>query len=109
MALNWRLGLFRLWLVAAILFALAVAVRSYSSVMDAFKESDFVMKYADHKNGIAMPQACSAARGIKGSDYRVGDIPGAPPEQSFTEADRHCWYAMVDFSPPLSGIQQNPG
>jgi hypothetical protein len=94
MTMNWRLGLFRLWLVAAILFALSVAMVSYSTVRDAFTESDFVEKWADNKDGIAMPQACAAARGIEGSDYLVGRIPGSDP---FTKADRNCWYTMVDF------------
>ncbi|HMF66103.1 MAG TPA: hypothetical protein VK602_00665 [Phyllobacterium sp.] len=94
MTLNWRLGLFRLWLVGAILFALAVSAVGYSSVRDAFTRPDFIPKYSDNKEEIAIPQACSAARGIKGPDYRVGRIPGSIES---IEKDRNCWYRMADF------------
>jgi hypothetical protein len=37
--MNWRLGLFRLWIVGSVLFVLAVAFVSYTDIEEEFEDA----------------------------------------------------------------------
>ncbi len=83
--MNIRQGMFRLWVVASILFVIAVGVLSYSGIRQEFKNAytdwDAVLK---EYGGYALyPTDCGKARGTVGTDYSVSDYL--------------CWYKIEDF------------
>ena len=80
--MNWRRGLFRLWIVGSALFVLAVAFVSYADIkeeFDAVASTPHVLK-ADER---AVALLCADARGTADADY-------------ITFKD-NCWYSMTTF------------
>ena len=72
--MNWRRGLFRLWIVGSVLFVIAVAVISYSEIKEQFDDWE-----------VAVPMLCANARGAAGEDY--------------AEISGNCLYGMSKFRP----------
>jgi hypothetical protein len=92
--MNWRRGLFRLWIVGTGLFVLAIAFVSYSEIKREFNAvglSQFLL----------LPQLCGDARGVAGKDYttKAGQSPG--PWDTYTKPNffDNCWYEMSKFRP----------
>ena len=86
MRMNIRAGLFRLWVVASVLFIVAVAVASYSDIRNEFHvaNTDYDA-IAEQVGGYSLlPAFCNLARGSSGIDYT-------------TEKDGLCWYKLQDF------------
>jgi hypothetical protein len=84
--MNLRRGLFRLWIVAGILFALGVAVVSYSGIRDEFRVAAWDNSGAatDKWGGyVLLPTACDEVRGNAGTDYST--------------SESLCWYTIKDF------------
>jgi len=80
--MNWRRGLFRLWIVGSALFVLAVAFVSYDDIgaeFDSVASTPHLLK-AD-KRAVAL--RCADARGTADADY-------------ITFKD-NCWYPMMTF------------
>jgi hypothetical protein len=70
--MDLRRGLFRLWVVGAVLFAAVVIAANYSRIRREFDEADWVtVKFVK----------CTEARGTAGRDYRE-------------EADKSCMYEL---------------
>jgi hypothetical protein len=93
--MNWRRGLFRLWIVGTALFVLAVAFIGYSNVKEKFAglaSTTHVLKVNEPAIGLL----CADAQGVADVDYlRTGD---------------NCWYAMSAFQrlyPEYSGLSEN--
>jgi hypothetical protein len=82
--MNWRRGLFRLWIVGTVLFVIAVAFVSYSEIKQQFEPEIWV---DDTTGDLQVPQLCGDARGVAGVDY------GTERRQRVTL----CWYAMPKF------------
>jgi hypothetical protein len=87
--MNWRRGLFRVWVALSILFAVTVIVVGYPEVKTAFERAHAAGHPAkfDPSKGVTLmvPVPCSAARGTKGMDYETfSSGPG-------------CWYEMPVF------------
>ena len=73
--MNWRPGLFRLWIVGSVLFVIAVAFISYADI-----KAEFASAAAIWPDEILVPVLCANARGVAEADYiKRGD---------------YCWYAM---------------
>jgi hypothetical protein len=64
--LNWRRGLFRLWIVGVTLFVIAAASISSSGI-----NKQFHVVLQEHTLGgeLVVPQLCFNARGVAGIDY----------------------------------------
>src|SRR2546423_12105671 len=74
--MNWRLGLFRLWIVGSALFVLAVASVTYSDIKAEFAALDgWNSRPADFE--LFLPRLCGKARGVAGTDYTTayGRLP----------------------------------
>jgi hypothetical protein len=93
--MNWRRGLFRLWIVGAALFVIAVGAISYSDIKAQFVA--VVPSPPPQRYEILVPQLCKDARGDAGTDYttRKGQNPG-PWD---TDPYQDCWYTMSKFRP----------
>jgi hypothetical protein len=78
---NLRRGLFRLWIVGAALFVLAVAFVSYSEIKKQFTTAADAVAWPGE---VAVPVLCADARGAADADY-------------FIEFSDNCWYAMSKF------------
>jgi hypothetical protein len=92
--MNWRRGLFRLWIVGSALFVLAVAFVSYSDIRREFNAvglSKFVL----------LPVLCGDARGVAGKDYttQAGQSPGPWDSYANPNSFDNCWYGMSKFRP----------
>lgn len=84
--MNIRAGLFRLWIVASVLFIVAVGVASYSDIRNEFRtaNTDWDATFEQYGGYGLLPALCDLARGSSGIDYTV-------------EKDGLCWYKMQDF------------
>ena len=93
--MNWRRGLFRLWIVGTVLFVLAVAFVSYNEIKRQFDETA-VQHWAEANSELYVPQLCGDARGVADVDYSTErgqrDYFGDKPNVFAT-----CWYAMSKF------------
>lgn len=91
--MNWRRGLFRLWIVGSALFVIAVAVISYSEIKEQFGSTGL-------QNYLLVPQLCGDARGVVGADYST---ERGPPNyfDKFDEPNSFatCWYDISRFRP----------
>src|SRR5215468_8666566 len=85
--MNWRRGLFRLWIVGSVLFVIGVAVISYSDVKAEFDTQKQQWE-------ILVPQLCGEARGVVGADYAT-DRRAPNFFDRFDEPHPFdtCWYA----------------
>ena len=83
--MNIRQGMFRLWVIASVLFVIAVGVSSYSGIRQEFKDAytdwDAVVK--EYGGYTLYPTDCEKARGTAGTDYSV--------------SKELCWYRIEDF------------
>jgi hypothetical protein len=89
--MNWRRGLFRLWIVGSALFVIAVAYVSYGDIKKEF-EASALQRYLEANSKLMVPVRCGQARGVVGTDYERN--PGFEPN----EVDS-CWYGMAKFRP----------
>src|SRR5262245_61788713 len=76
--MNLRRGLFRLWLVGAALWVLAVAFIGYGQIMDEFHEIA-LWNWVAANDGLVVPQRCGEARGVAGTDYGTQEGRGPGP------------------------------
>ncbi len=85
--MNIRRGLFRVWLVASVLFVLCIAGFSYNGIRQEFKNASTDWDAEVRKWGgyMLLPVDCSAARGTSGASYEVGKDDGL------------CWYKVEEF------------
>ena len=78
--MNWRRGLFRLWLVFSALFIVAITVLALPSVRNEFERARLPLQWPGH---LLVPADCTKARGKIGVDYeQLGQL---------------CWYKMEQF------------
>jgi hypothetical protein len=89
--MNWRRGLFRLWIVGSVLFVLAVASISYSEIKKQF-DATALIRYFEANIMLLVPQFCGQARGVAGTDYTTQQErdPGDPYAKP-------CWYDLPKF------------
>jgi hypothetical protein len=87
--MNWRRGLFRLWIVGSVLFVLAVAFISYSEIMQQF----------DDAATIAAHQAAQAASQPVEDGLTVYEVGIGPPPAPW--ATLGTW-ASIAFGIPLA-------
>jgi len=97
--MNWRRGLFRLWIVGSALFVIAVAVISYSEIKAQF-DATALQRWVEANDTLLVPQLCGEARGVAGTDYSTE----TGPPNYFEKFDNlnpfdKCWYAMSKFRP----------
>jgi hypothetical protein len=79
--MNWRVGLFRLWIVLSAIYLSVVLVMFAPSVIE-----DFKAQYAADDGGVILvPLACGSVRGTKGADYTT------------LSDDSNCWYELSKF------------
>jgi len=97
--MNWRRGLFRLWIVGSVLFVIAFAVISYSEIKAEF--SAVAPPPPPQGSEILVPQLCEEARGVAGTDYTTqkGQNPGPWDKYAKPEPYDDCWYTMSKFRP----------
>ena len=87
--INVRRGLFRLWIIFACLFAIAVGVASSGGIREEFRKASVTKEMWSRFGTLVptdslVPTDCSLARGNPWSDYSK-------------ESDGHCWYEMTKF------------
>jgi hypothetical protein len=82
--MNWRRGLFRLWLVFSVLFAIGAV--SFNYIKGEFDQLSF--KEAMKNDILMVPVDCSLARGAEKTDY-IKDINPS--------ARNACWYQSPKF------------
>jgi hypothetical protein len=94
--LNWRRGLFRLWIAGVTLFLIAATSISSSGI-----NKQFHVVLQEHTVGgeLLVPQLCFNARGVAGVDYstREGRSPGPWDVSKKPNPFDNCWYAMSKF------------
>jgi hypothetical protein len=97
--MNWRLGLFRLWIVGTVLFVIAVAFVSYSEIKTQFDGAD--IKNNPFADLMRLPVFCKDVRGVAGADYttKKGQDPGPWDEYAKPNPFDECWYPMSTFRP----------
>jgi hypothetical protein len=78
--MNWRRGLFRLWLVFSALFVIAITVVFFPSIRNEFEPTSFRPQWPGH---LLLPANCTQARGKIGVDYE--------------QFGQFCWYKMEQF------------
>ena len=85
--MNVRRGMFRLWAIGSVLFAIAVGAVSYSSITAEFRNAntDWDTEAAKFGGYSLLPADCSKARGVAGTDY------------TYSKNDALCWYKTEDF------------
>jgi hypothetical protein len=83
--MNSRRGLFRLWLVFSVLFAIGTFAVSFSYIKSEF---DDLSPKKVTKNSKMVPIDCSLARGAEKTDYIKKLDPSAP---------NACWYGLPEF------------
>jgi len=96
--LNWRRGLFRLWIVGVTLFVIAAASISSSGIN---KQFDVVLQEHILGGELLVPQLCFDARGVAGVDYSTQERrnPGPLDVSKKPNPFDNCWYAMSKFRP----------
>src|SRR5215468_9908976 len=94
--MNWRRGLFRLWIVGSVLFVLAVAFVSYSDIKAQFDDTKRLFEDLER-----LPVFCGDARGVAGTDYttRKGQDPG--PWDTYAKPDPMTIAGIRCDPPPL--------
>jgi hypothetical protein len=93
--MNIRRGLFRIWLVLSVLFAIAVGVLTYDSVKRGFDEAA-VMEMV-RGDQIIMPVMCGFARGVAGTDYTTKENQKPGPWDTYAKPNPFdtCYYMSV--------------
>jgi hypothetical protein len=84
--MNYRRGLFRLWIVGTTLFVLAIAVISYGKIKKQFEDNA--------KNVLLVAKYCGEARGRPDIDYsteKTTDFMAKPNAYAW------CWYTTSKF------------
>lgn len=83
--MNARRGMFRLWVVFSVLFAIGIAVTSYNEIRHEFRVADTDFDALAEKYGgyTVLPAGCVEARGVANRDY--------------SRSDGLCWYKVEDF------------
>jgi hypothetical protein len=96
--MNWRRGLFRLWIVGTVLFLLAIAAISYSEIRKQFQETS-LQQYLEANSELLLPVLCGKVRGVAGTDYttKQGQNPGPWDIYSKPNPFDNCWYTMSKF------------
>jgi hypothetical protein len=87
--MNWRRGLFRLWIIGTVLFVLAIAFISYSEIKKQFVDTAL-------ERFLLVPQLCGDARGVAGTDYTANLDGNTDAKPNFFD---NCWYEMSKFRP----------
>ena len=82
MRINVRRGLFRLWIIFACLWVVAVVLASGDAIREGFKKASVAKEVSDWV--ALVPVDCSGARGTLSSDYSK-------------DKDGRCWYEMPKF------------
>jgi hypothetical protein len=94
--MNWRPGLFRLWMIGAALFVIAVTSINYSGIKAEF---DALALQGRSPKELFVPQLCGRARGIAGTDYTSKQEQPFDLWDEFTKANAFaiCWFRMSKF------------
>jgi hypothetical protein len=95
--MNWSRGLFRLWLVGALLWVAIVGIASWTQIRGAFSKAEEAKQW-DAVGILMLPVNCNAAKGNEGTDFKKEE---AGPWVDF-RADptvRLCWYEAPKFRP----------
>jgi hypothetical protein len=97
--MNWRRGLFRLWIVGATLFVLAVAAVSYDEIKTEFNAVTLQRHIEASGDEIVVPALCGKARGVAGVDYTTKKEQQPGPWDRFARPNSfdNCWYALSKF------------
>jgi hypothetical protein len=83
---NWGRGFFRLWLLASMIFIVAVAVVASRDIDSQFENLDLPGVVGPTAKFV--PARCDQARGVMGKDFKPGTAsPGV------------CWYELSSFRP----------
>jgi hypothetical protein len=91
--MNWRRGLFRLWIVGSALFVIAFASISYGEIKAQFDRTAA-------KKDLFMPTLCGEARGKAGTDYAIKTKGEPGPWDEFKAKPNFfetCWYPISKF------------
>lgn len=89
--MNFRRGFFRLWILASVLFVIAVAFVVYEPIITSFKRAAESKSWPE-VGLILLPVLCKDARGTSGTDYTGREGPW-----SDYSAEGKCMYKMADF------------
>jgi hypothetical protein len=81
---NVRRGLFRLWLVFAVLFVMGVVGLYFGDLREEFRRAS-LMKNIAATSILLLPTDCTDARGAVDIDYTT------------RTTDPHCWYELPKF------------
>jgi hypothetical protein len=84
--MNWARGLFRLWLVGAVLYVVGIAFVAYPDVKNNFDTDKLDM----------IPVLCGEKRGKAGTDFTTkrGQEPGPRDENVDVAFMDRCWYPI---------------
>jgi hypothetical protein len=96
--MNWRRGLFRLWIVGSALFVIAVAVISYREIKEQFDAAANAAAWEASEFETVVPQLCGEARGVAGEDYSTV-VPNPSDKDKKPDPHETCWYKISKFRP----------
>jgi len=95
--MTWRVALFRLWVLCAAMFVVAVASLSYGQLRQEFDAIS--AQNRSQEVGVVLPQLCANARGVAGLDYSTqrGREPGRWDVYKDVKPSNTCWYSKSRF------------
>ena len=95
--MNWSRGLFRLWLVGALLWMAIVGIATWPQIRGAFSKAEEAKQW-DAVGTTMLPVNCKAAKGNEGTDFKKEE---AGPWVDFRPDPtvRLCWYEAPKFRP----------
>jgi hypothetical protein len=80
--MNARRGFFRIWIVLAAVFVVAVAISAFEPISKAFTSTQF------------LPVSCTEARGSPGVDYAYSPREPGPWDSFISTTIDTCWYSL---------------
>ncbi|MBY5837091.1 hypothetical protein J3P71_09375 [Rhizobium leguminosarum] len=88
--MNIKRGLFRLWLVLSVMFAIAVFVFTYDSIKREFEKSSLLAEIPANDEEM-IPVSCYQTRGTRKVDFELA--PGVTEAKPW----ERCWYGLKKF------------
>ncbi|MGR9168850.1 hypothetical protein [Rhizobium sp. KDH_Rht_773_N] len=88
--MNIKRGLFRLWLVCGLIFAVAIMLFSYEQIAREFQKSNIMVEIPANAKAL-VPVTCKRARGALGVDYELDTNATTQNPEAL------CWYDMDKF------------
>jgi hypothetical protein len=114
--MNWSTGLYRLWVVAAVIWTGGILIFTVPDVLSAFKQASTF-----DPGALNIPIECTRAKGVEGTDYKLEEqgpwtmyrLDRTKKFCMVTETNARAWiselrdYSRADLVETLTSAQGN--